>query len=123
MDYRRFSVFTVRRHERPEYARYRGKVGDESCWHFDHVTVVVTEVKGERLVYAPVIMAPHFENGGCGKFAHVFLPAFDERQIGAIIDSVARVQATVCHKQDLGYPFFGYSCLVDYPLSVFACAK
>lgn len=53
VNYCGFGIFAIWRHERPEYAWYRGKVGNESSWYTDYIADVVTEVKFKRLVYAP----------------------------------------------------------------------
>lgn len=75
MDNCGFGVFAIRGKECPEDTRYRGKVSDKSGWDFYHITFVVTEVEGERLVYPPVVMAKHFENGRSCESAHGFLSA------------------------------------------------
>lgn len=70
MDYCGFGIFAIWRHERPEYAWYRGKVGNESGWYADYIADVVTEVKFKRLVYAPSEMVQHFKNCGSCETAH-----------------------------------------------------
>lgn len=70
VDNGRFGVFAVGWQERPEDTRHAGEVGDESGRYADNIAVIVAQVKLKGFMYPPQVMVQHFQNGGCGEFAH-----------------------------------------------------